>query len=66
MEAEVGAAEFLTLSERLTGASGLDQGVAQTFLGAFLATGQGPELRALVDNTGDPASPLTMLRGLGR
>ena len=44
---EVTVAEFLALSERLTGATGLDQGVAQTLLGGFLATGHGPGLGAL-------------------
>jgi hypothetical protein len=57
-QAEVTVAEFVALSERLTGASGLDRGVAETYLGAFLAAGQGPELRALADASGDPTSPL--------
>jgi hypothetical protein len=57
-QAEVTAAEFLALSERLTGTSGLDQGVAETYLGAFLAAGQGPALRELVGASGDPTTPL--------
>jgi hypothetical protein len=57
-QGEVTVAEFLALSERLTGASGLDQTVAGTYLGAFLAAGQGPGLRALADAPGDPATPL--------
>jgi hypothetical protein len=57
-QAEVTVVEFMALSQRLTGSSGLDQGVAGTYLGAFLAAGQGPELRKLVDASGAPASPL--------
>jgi hypothetical protein len=57
-QAQVSAAEFLALSQRLTGASGLDQGVAETYLGAFLAAGQGPALRELAGAAGEPTTPL--------
>jgi hypothetical protein len=46
-QAELTVEQFLQLSERLTGASGLDADVAGTILGAFLATGLGPGLQAL-------------------
>jgi hypothetical protein len=50
-QGEVTTDEFLALSERLTGGSGLDRGVAETLLGGFLATGNGPGLRVLVGGT---------------
>jgi hypothetical protein len=50
---ELTAEGFLALSERLTGASGLDPDVARTVLGGFLATGHGPGLAALADGTSD-------------
>jgi hypothetical protein len=40
--------QFLALSQRLTGVSGLDAAVAKTLLGGFLATGNGAALAALV------------------
>jgi hypothetical protein len=49
---EVTPAAFLALSERLTGATGLDAGVARTLLGGFLATGHGAALAALADGRG--------------
>lgn len=46
-QADVTVEQFLQLSERLTEVGDLDQDVAQTLLGGFLATGHGPELLAL-------------------
>lgn len=40
--------QFLALSQRLTGVSGLDPAVAKTLLGGFLATGNGAALAVLV------------------
>lgn len=57
-QGEVTAAEFLRLSEQLTGADDLDADVAGTLLGGFLATGHGAELRALADGGGTAATPL--------
>ena len=47
-QSSVTADQFLTLSEKLTETRGLDAGVAQTLLGAFIATGNGPGLASLV------------------
>jgi hypothetical protein len=57
-QAEVGVDQFLQLSERLTGASGLDADIATTLLGGFLAAGHGSALAELVQPPSVPASPL--------
>ena len=57
-QAEVTVGQFLALSERLTGASGLDSGVAQTLLGGFVAAGNGPGLAGLVGGSGETQGPL--------
>jgi hypothetical protein len=57
-EADVSVDQFLQLSERLTGASGLDADVAKTLLGGFLATGHGAALAELVRPDSVPASPV--------
>jgi Membrane bound FAD containing D-sorbitol dehydrogenase len=57
-QAEVMVDEFLTLSQRLTGASGLDRSMAQMLLGGFLASGNGPGLRALVHEPSGSLAPL--------
>jgi hypothetical protein len=46
--------QFLQLSERLTGASGLDPDVAKTLLGGFVATGHAAALADLARS--DPVS----------
>ena len=60
-QADITAEQFLQLSERLTGASDLDQDVARTLLGGFLATGHGPELLGLA--TGRQSSSPSPLSG---
>ncbi len=57
-QADLSVDQFLELSERLTGASGLDEDVASTLLGGFLATGHGPALVELARAEPVPASPL--------
>jgi len=57
-QADVSVDQFLQLSERLTGASGLDADIAKTLLGGFLATGRGPALAELVRPGSGSASPL--------
>lgn len=58
-EADVSVDQFLLLSERLTGASGLDPSVAKTLLGGFLAAGHGSALAELVPPaSAEAASPL--------
>jgi Membrane bound FAD containing D-sorbitol dehydrogenase len=47
--AKVTVAQFIALSEWLTGTSELDAGVAKTLLGGFLATGNGPALAQLAN-----------------
>ena len=57
-QAELTADQFLQLSERLTGTSGLDQDVAKTLLGGFVATGHGSALADLARSDPVPGSPL--------
>ena len=46
-QGEITTAQFLALSQKLTQAAGLDESVAKTLLGGFLATGNGPALAQL-------------------
>jgi hypothetical protein len=50
--------QFLALSEKLTGVQNLDQSVATTILGGFLATGHGDELLQMVGEDFDSFTPL--------
>ncbi|MFO1142471.1 MAG: sugar dehydrogenase complex small subunit [Amaricoccus sp.] len=57
-QAAVSVDQFLQLSERLTGSSGLDADTAKTLLGGFLATDHGSALAELVRPGSTGASPL--------
>ena len=57
-QAGLTADQFLQLSERLTGASGLDPDVAKTLLGGFVAAGHGSALADLSRSDTVPASAL--------
>jgi hypothetical protein len=56
-QSEVTVSQFLALSRKLTQASGLDEDIAKTLLGGFLATGNGPALAQLVTGA-DEYGPL--------
>jgi Membrane bound FAD containing D-sorbitol dehydrogenase len=47
-QSDITVDQFLALSERLTGANGLDAEIAHALLGGFLATGHGADLERLV------------------
>lgn len=57
-QADITVQDFLHLSQRLTGADGLDPDVAKLLLGGFLATCHGPELRALAAGQQSARTPI--------
>lgn len=57
-QADVRVDQFLLLSERLTGAKGLDADIGRILLEGFLAAGHGSALAELVTPASASASPL--------